>query len=172
MLTINLSLSLIMMTCFFYQVQTAEVFDTIYTPQHSPILLLPQEEKSYGYLISDSCNTKILLYSINYKYGREVLRDYLRMCYWKEYEKEETILWHYRSRLFYIIIFDDNSEMKDIKILDYVRWKHEESGDFRVSEEYFNQYEAIIKKALWDTAGDWVPEKEYSAQGYFYFDVF
>ncbi len=30
----------------------------------------------------------------------------------------------------------------------------------------------FIKKALWDTAGDWVPEKEYSAQGYFYFDVF
>ena len=30
----------------------------------------------------------------------------------------------------------------------------------------------FIKKTLRDTAGDWVPKKEYSAQGYFYFDVF
>jgi len=159
-----------MMTCNHSQTQCYEAYDTIYTPQHSPILLLPREEKDYGYLINDSCNTK--LYSISYKNGREALKDSLRMCYWREYEKEKTVLWQNRTRLFYIILFDENKRMKDIKFLNYGRRNYKETGDTIEAEEYYIQYEAIIKKALWDTDGDWDSEKHHSSQGYFYFDVF
>ena len=152
------------------QALCTEAFDTIYTPQHSPVLLLPQEEKEYGYLISESCNTK--LYSVTYKYGREALKDSLRICYWHEFEKEKTGLWQHRPRLFYIIIFDETRRIKDIKILNYARRKYEKSGDIREVEEYFVQYEAIIKKALLDTDRDWVSEKNHSESGYFYFDAF